>query len=258
MSYSFNTSIFMQNFQEFYYEVLRQKEKALRVFENDIASEKNAHIEKEIQGIQKKLHTILEKQSIQASKNTSGITASFFRDAQYVMVALADEVFLNLEWVGVNLWKKALLEKQVFQTQVAGEQFFRRLDLLLTSNEPSRPELAQIYLTALSLGFKGQYNEEKDHEKIEKYRDQLYHLIKGKRNELYYPGRKRLFEAPYDHTMAEQPGPGLPDIKNWITTFASVAIIYVFISYVVWHKLAFEMGDALHEIYKQLQQSPMV
>jgi type VI secretion system protein ImpK len=258
MLYDFNTSIFMQNFQEFYYEVLRQKERSLRLFEDDLAAEKTSHVEKEIQEIQKKLHTILEKHSLQASKNTSGITASYFRDAQYVMVALADEVFLNLEWSGASIWKKSLLERQVFQTQVAGEQFFKRLDVLLESNEPTRPDLAQIYLTALALGFKGQYNEQKDQEKIDKYREQLYLLLKGKRNELYFPGRPRLFDAPYDHTITEQPGRGLPDIKTWVSTFASVVVVYVFISYVVWHKLAFEMGDTLNEIYRQLQQSPLV
>lgn len=258
MLYDFNTSIFMQNFQEFYYEVLRQKEKALRLFEHDLPDEKTAHIEKEIRDIQKKLHTILERHSIQASKNTSGITASYFRDAQYVMVALADEVFLNIEWAGASLWKKSLLERQVFQTQIAGEQFFKRLDVLLSSNEPTRPDLAQIYLTALSLGFKGQYNEDKDQEKLDHYRDELYILLKGKKNELYYPGRKKLFEAPYDHTISEQPGRGLPDIKTWVSTLASVVVVYVFISYIVWHKLAFEMGDTLNEIYRQLQQSPVI
>lgn len=258
MLYNFNTSIFMQNFQEFYYEVLRQKEKALRTFESDVTEEKNNHLETAVQEIQKNLHHILESHSMQASKNTAGITASYFRDAQYVMVALVDEIFLNMEWVGARVWRRSLLEGQVFQTQIAGEQFFNRLETLLNSNDPTRPELAQVYLTALSLGFKGRYNEAADEEKIDQYREKLYVLIKGKRNELYYPGRKRLSEEPYSYTMTEQPGRGLPDLKVWISTLASVVVVYVFISYVIWHNLAHEMGDALSEIYQQLQQSQMV
>ncbi|MBP9752237.1 MAG: DotU family type IV/VI secretion system protein [Proteobacteria bacterium] len=256
MIYTFNTSIFVQNFQEFYYEVLRQKEKALRTFENEVGPNEDAnHIESVIQEIQKKLHQVLEVHSLQASKNTSGITASYFRDAQYVMVSLADEVFLNMEWSGTKVWRKILLEGQVFQTQVAGEQFFKRLDALLQSSDPARSELAQVYLTALSLGFKGRYNEGTDQEQLNWYRDQLYLLIKGRHNDLYYPGKQRLNEDPYSCTISEHPGKGLPDLKTWVSTLLSVLVVYVFISYIVWHKLASEMNVALNEIYRQLQKS---
>lgn len=255
MLYTFNTSIFMQNFQEFYYEVLRQKEKALRTFETDISSVDTTHqIETSVQEIQKKLHQVLESQSLKASKNTGGITASYFRDAQYVMVSLADEVFLNIDWPGAKTWRKSLLEGQVFQTQIAGEHFFKKLDMLLQSNDPTRGELGQIYLIALSLGFKGRFNEASDQEQLDWYRDQLYVLMRGRHNEFYYPGRVRLSEDPYSYTITEQPGRGLPDLKTWISTFLSILVVYVFISYVVWHKLSSEMGDALSEIYKQLQR----
>lgn len=248
MKFSFKTSIFMENFQEFYYEVLRQKERAFRTFEDDLENE--SKIEEVIKDIQKKLHQILEKQSLQASKGMGGITASYFRDAQYVMVALADEVFLNMEWPGARTWRKSLMEAQIFQTQIAGEQFFKRLDLLLASNDPSKGELGQIYLITLSLGFKGRFSEMEEQEKLEWYRDQLFVIIKGTHNELHYPGRKRLWEDSYDYTMTEAPGRGLPDLKIWVSTFVSVFALYIFTSYVVWHKLASEMGDALNEIYR--------
>lgn len=257
MLYSFSTSIFMQNFQTFYYEVLRQKEKALRTLEGD-AQEVTQHVEAVVQEIQKKLHQVLEAQSLQASKNIGGITASYFRDSQYVMVALADEIFINMEWVGSRIWRKNLMEGQVFQTQIAGEQFYKRLDLLLQSNDPTRGELAQVYLTALSLGFKGRFNEAKDQEQLDWYRDQLYVLMKGRHNELFYPGRPRLHEEPYACTISEQPGKGLPDLRSWVSTFLSALVVYVFISYIVWHKLASEMDGVLNEIYRQLQQSPMI
>lgn len=243
----------MENFQEFYYEVLRQKEKAFRTFEEETGGDvHDAKIEEVVKDIQKKLHAILENQALQASKGMGGITASYFRDAQYVMVALADEVFLTMDWVGARVWRKSLMEAQIFQTQIAGEQFFKRLDLLLSSNDPSKGELGQIYLIALSLGFKGRFTDGQDQEKLEWYRDQLFVLIKGRHNELSYPGRKRLWEDGYDYTLTEAPGKGLPDLKVWVSTFAAVLALYVFISYMVWHKLASEMGSALSEIYRNI------
>ncbi|CAO4841665.1 MAG: hypothetical protein FADNKDHG_01092 [Holosporales bacterium] len=247
----------MQNFQMFYYEVLRQKEKAFRTFENE-EQETTTYVESIVQEIQKKLHHVLEAQSLQATKNIGGITASYFRDSQYVMVALADEIFINMEWAGSRIWRKNLLEGQVFQTQIAGEQFYKRLDLLLQSNDPTRCELGQVYLTALSLGFKGRFNEGKDQEQLDWYKDQLFVLMKGRHNELFYPGRPRLNDDPYAYTISEQPGKGLPDLRSWISTFMSVMVVYIFISYMVWHNLASEMGSVLNEIYRQLQQSPMI
>ena len=258
MQYSFKTSIFMQNFQTFYYEVLRQKEKALRTFEENVGKETTEALDNTVTEIQKKLHDVLESQSLQASKGIGGTTASYFRDAQYVMIALADETFLTMDWAGAKAWRKALMEAQIFKTQIAGEQLFKRLDLLLKSNEPSRSELAQVYLMALSMGFKGRYTEIDDQEQLDWYRDQLYVMIKGRRNELHYPGRERLWEDPYDYTISESPGKGLPDLKVWVSTFVSIFAVYIFISYVVWHKLASEMGDALGEIYRYSQQHTIV
>ncbi|MDP2193318.1 MAG: DotU family type IV/VI secretion system protein, partial [Alphaproteobacteria bacterium] len=162
MEYAFKTSIFMQNFQEFYYEVLRQKEKALRTFEHSVGEQSEQILETTVTDIQKKLHEVLEKQAIQASKGIGGTTASYFRDAQYIMVALADETFLMMDWPGAKAWRKALMEAQIFQTQVAGEQFFKRLDVLLSSSDPARSELGQVYLMALSMGFRGRYTEKED------------------------------------------------------------------------------------------------
>lgn len=259
MQYYATTSILNQNFQEFYYEVLRQKERALRITEPDILNGENTQaLEDMVAAMQKKLHYILERQSLQASRSASGMGASHFRDAQYVMVALADELFLSLNWPGAKYWQKRLMEAQIFETQVAGEQFFKRLEGLLAATDPTKADLANIYMMAISLGFKGRYSDFNDHEKLDWYRDQLFLILENRQNDLFYPGRPRLVSDVYDHTLSEPPGRGLPDLKVWMTSIASVVLVYIFVSYVVWYKLSSEMQEALNVIFEQSKQSPML
>ena len=83
--------------------------------------------------------------------------SEFYREAQYVMAALADEVFLQLDWEGRNYWLSNLIESQIFQTHISGELFFQRLDRILQERDPALRELAAVYFMALSMGFRGRY-----------------------------------------------------------------------------------------------------
>ena len=100
------------------------------------------------------------------------------RDAQYVMAALADEVFLHaLEWEGKAAWRDTLIEERLFKTYVAGERFFVRLDELLARDDPSRRSLASIYLMALAAGFKGKYSGGDEGRAIADYKNRLRVLL---------------------------------------------------------------------------------
>ena len=58
-----------------------------------------------------------------------GIRPDNYLDAQYVMAATADEVFLNIPWDGRPYWTDNLLESSLFESHVAGERLFRKLDI---------------------------------------------------------------------------------------------------------------------------------
>ena len=72
------------------------------------------------------------------------------------MAALADEIFLYLDWPGREAWRANLLEFKLFQSYRAGEEIFRRIEALLRTRDPADSELAKIYLMAIALGFRGQ------------------------------------------------------------------------------------------------------
>ena len=260
MQFTTENSPLLQSFQIFYYELLRQKEKALRITEPDTVFDDSAQEGElsSVEGIQKKMRALLEEQAYKMGRIVGGAGASQIRDAQYLMAILTDEVFLTLIWPGVNQWKKSLLEAQIFETQIAGEAFFKKLDMLLESTDPTRSELALLYFLTLSLGFRGKYRDQDDKEAIKWYLDQLYAVINHRPPHLFRPGRAHLLDQPYDHTLLEPPGRGLPDLKTWGICIAGIFTVYVFITYVVWYKLASEMHEALNLIFEQTRQSPPI
>jgi len=120
----------MQNFQEFYREVLIQKEKALRTldvqnFSIDI-DESKAELEQITDRIQARFREMFERFSLNAQNQVGEFAISHFQEALYIMVSLVDEVFLSFAWPGQKRWENHLIEAQIFHTQVAGEQFYKK------------------------------------------------------------------------------------------------------------------------------------
>lgn len=260
MQFTTNNSLLLQNFQTFYYELLRQKEKALRMSEPDmIFDETDSNQDMGLADhIQKKMRSLIEELTFKTSRTVGALGANQIRDAQYIMVALTDEIFLNINWPGAKQWQKSLLEAQMFETQIAGELFFKKLDTLLESNDPTRGELALLYFLALSLGFKGKYKDHEDREAVKWYLDHLYTVINQRSAHLFRPGRPYLIEQCYDYTLSEPPGRGLPDVRVWSICIASIVALYIFVTYIVWYKLASEMHETLNLIFEQTKQSPLI
>lgn len=264
MQFTTNNSPLLQNFQTFYYELLRQKEKALRMSEPDMVFDETSPDTASNQEmgladtIQKKMRSLIEELTFKANRSIGGMGATQIRDAQYIMVVLTDEIFLGINWPGAKQWQKSLLEAQIFETQIAGELFFKKLDALLESNDSTRGELALLYFLTLSLGFKGKYKDHGDREAMKWYLEQLYTAINQRPTHLFRPGRPYLIEQCYDYTLSEPPGRGLPDVRVWSMCIASIITLYIFITYIVWYKLASEMHEALNLIFEQTRQNPLI
>lgn len=268
-------SFLIHNFQEFYHEVLRQKARALRELTLDqaldeigkkpdaeaeespeaAAEDKLPQIQNLVADIQAKLRERLEHQSIKATQEVGEFAVSNFREAEYLMAALADEVFIYLRWEGQKQWERNILEAQLFHTSIAGEQFFEKLEHLIQTNDPMRRDLAVLYLLVLGLGFRGRYRDVDDAGKLEWYRQQLLQVINGHGSRLYNPNmQERLVEQCYDHTVADAPAKGLPDVKFWLILFAVTVVIYLMITYGLWYKIVKDMDQAVNAILHQAQE----
>jgi type IV/VI secretion system ImpK/VasF family protein len=270
MTLNTNESAVIHGFQAFYYELLRQKEKALSLFftsEQLSPSETtgddgvdNLKKKNEVEGcvveIQKKLLTVIVEitnDMLLKSRSSPKITA----DAKYVMTIFVDEIFLNLKWEGAKIWRFFLLERQLFQTEVSGDKFFSMVDEITT--DQTNEEMAFLYLMTLSLGFKGKYRDIEDSdEHLSWYKNRLYSMLHNKPTKLFFPGRSHMIESCYEHTCTENGNSYLPDVRFWSWCIISIAFLYIIISYCVWDNITGEIKDILNKITEQVKQGPLI
>lgn len=184
-----------------------------------------------------RLTSLFERQEAHAWRFGGTYGAEFYKEAQYVMVALADEVFLNTEWEGRSHWVSNLLETKIFQTHAAGELFFQKLERLLLDRDPVYRDLGAVYLMALSLGFKGKYRGgHDDAARLLEYRRQLFEFVFRREPDLTDETR-RLFPETYFHTIRDEQKRRLPNPRAWVILLVAVLAAYVAITHAIWLNL---------------------
>lgn len=257
MSFNASGSAVVHCFQAFYYELLRQKERALSLYLSSNNKINNDKYDKEIEGlivtIQKRLINTIE-----TINNTlieqSRLSSNNIRDVKYIITILADETFINLNWEGTEIWKLYLLEKNLFKTEIAGDKFFDMADIAL--NDLNNEEMAFMYLIALSLGFKGKYRDvENSEEYLNWYKSKLYSIIHFNKERLFYPGRQHLINSCYEYTCSEGTDKMLPDTNYWIVTIVGIIILYIVISYIIWFNITGDINETIRHMYSQVHAS---
>ena len=93
--------------------------------------------------------------AMQTRARDAGIPPEDARDAMFPILALLDEILVQVPWSGQNQWRSQTLQFQHFKENSAGESFFARVDALL--RQPHRAHVLLIYFYVLALGFHGRY-----------------------------------------------------------------------------------------------------
>lgn len=218
---------------------------------NAPASHRKAALPEEIIN---RLLTLLNSQSIDAIRYGGEFAGKYYKEAEFIMAALADEIFLHLDWSGKEYWEKNLLESRLYGTHSAGETFFERLDLFLQNRDPSRADLAMLYLLALGLGFKGKYRNHQDPKKLNQYRRELFIFINHRDPTLYELGT-RIFPDAYAHTIDTGKVRKLDDINQWLRIYAGIGLGMLLASYVVWSAATsstYRLSNNIMEIAEEL------
>jgi type VI secretion system protein ImpK len=182
-----------------------------------------------VTGVWQQLLSLLERQSLEAGRG-GAFAYEVYREAQYVMAALADEIFLHLDWEGKQSWP--LLESRLFQTHIAGEEVFARIDRLLMRRDPFYLDLAAVYFMALSLGFQGKYRGVEDHPPLE-YRRQLFRMI-YRRDPKLFATTGPLFPQTYQNTLDKSEVKKLPAQWLWLWLVVLVLGMWIGISQLAW------------------------
>lgn len=200
---------------------------------------------------------LFRRNALQILRAAGKPTDNYF-EAQYVMAAFADDVFIHLDWEGKRAWLSNLLESTLFQTHTAGEKFFEKLDHLLRIQDPADRSLAAVYLNALSLGFRGKYHGLNDHGRLRRYRQELFAFIFGHPADLTNK-TKVAFPDSYVQNLRKEERKKLTNPRVWLAVLAVVLVTYLGVSHGIWMKLTSRIERAnqqIVELEKRLDSLP--
>jgi len=203
------------------------------------------------------LITLFRRNAVQVMRAAGNPTDNYF-EAQYVMAAFADEIFIHLDWEGRRAWTSNLLETALFQSHVAGEMFFDKLDQLLRERDPAQKSLAGVYFAALALGFRGKYHGLNDHGKLRRYRQELFAFVFRQPPDLMNEA-KVAFPDSYAKNLRNEERKKLTNPRVWLVVFAAVLVIYIAGSHGVWLSLTSRIesvNQRIVEIEKRLETMP--
>jgi type VI secretion system protein ImpK len=243
-------SFLLTQFREFYQEVIRLKQtvrcnswtpSAERLSDPDQTRSETANT------VWQRLLSVLERQALAPRWNGNDYGAEFFREAQYAMAVLADEIFLQLDWEGKEPWKSNLLESKLFHTHVAGELFFQKVDKMLQSRDPVYTDLAAVYLIALGLGFRGKFRGLDGGAQLDRYRRRLFTFICQRYPGLHHEAR-HLFPQAYAYILDQGGDSRLRDPRKWMATLAGLIVTLGVVSHALWIYLTTDVARVIQQI----------
>ena len=194
--------------------------------------------------IRARLLAVLKAQEAASTRAAHGAALQAWRDAQFLMAALADDVFVRLDWQGAGWWLWNPLETALYGTRSAGARVFERIDQLTAAGDPAHRELAAVYLAALAVGFEGQYAGAADRAPLDDCRRRLRVFIFGDREPLQGP----LVAQCYAHTDVSGRGPLLRSARVWWWAALVVLAAWLAASSVAWRRATEPIGASAARI----------
>ncbi len=192
-----------------------------------------------------RLQAVLERQSIEVARTGIDFLIADYREVQYVLAALADDIFLHdVSWEGRDAWNENILEYRLFRSRFAGTRVFDTIGSIIRSGDGRRAAVAEVYLMALHLGFRGRYRENPDETPRREYMRQLFIFINGRPPELEEPDRLLAPEA-YAHTAAERSDRKLGLSLDWPWVGLGLITAAVAASAVVWLAVTASLDSAV-------------
>lgn len=217
-------------FGEFYGEIVRLK----RIVTAPVAvSAGNAAGAVGAEVVRQKLRDILEDQGKELGKGLPEHAVRVLEEAQYVMVAMADEVFLHINWPGREQWFQKPLEMHVFGTHDSGERIFLRLDQIFENRASASTDLLMVYMTALALGFKGRYAMGGAKSAPDEYRRRISNALASSGEDWVLPSKALCPEA-LAHTETKPSRELLPSLRRGLYAFVIVLVAWLVVGQIIW------------------------
>jgi type IV/VI secretion system ImpK/VasF family protein len=246
----------LAKFRAFYNEIIREKHQKSDVISGfataivSAAPSEMADPEFAAQLLSKRLSEMLELQAAE-SNWTGGDAAKYYPEAQYAMVALADETFATMDWPGRPSWHKYMLEPRMYGTRGADIEFFKRIDKLLKDNpnpEKGARDLARVYLLVIASGFRGKFRIPKVRRPLAEYRRRLYEFSHRADPLDLYGRDRRIFPEAVEHTLASRAVGRFTSRQRWIAAVLVLLVLYLGISHYAWSRMTIELKDVMSRI----------
>jgi type VI secretion system protein ImpK len=86
----------------------------------------------------------------------AGFAPEMIELVKYALVATLDETVLSIPGEARDFWITNPMQLEIFGDNIAGEEFYRKLDQLMQAPDENR-SILEIYYLCLCLGFQGRY-----------------------------------------------------------------------------------------------------
>jgi type IV/VI secretion system ImpK/VasF family protein len=250
----------LAKFRSFYNEVIRdkhQKSDVISGFATAVMGAGGAASESDpefaAQLLSKRLSEMLELQAAE-SNWTGGDAAKYYPEAQYAMVALADETFATIDWPGRASWHKYMLEPKMYGTRGADIEFFKRIDRLLKEapDDKGARDLARLYLMVIASGYRGKFRIPKVRRPLAEYRRRLYEYSHQTDPLELYARDRRVFPQAAAHTLVSRSVGRFTAAQKWIAVVLILAVLYIGISHYAWTSVSAEVRDVTSRIQSSI------
>ena len=204
--------------------------------------------------VNKSLQKLIDVQEMELMRKGSRSEQNRFKDAKYLKAAVADELLLTKEWPGQKFFTDYLVETSIFGTSIAGEKIFDEIDQILESPPGREPEIEQLYLFALAIGFEGKYKGYNSEKEISHFLNELFSHITRREPEL---GPKKidneiqsrlLTEQPYQHTISNIKPVKIFRVSKQSVIFLISFLILLILSQLLWVWFSSPLRDSLNQI----------
>lgn len=214
-----------KQFRAFYDEIVKARDRT--------ADSRETDPDLVAQSLARHLENLLELQSLESRRDSTRFELENVADARYLKAALADEILLHTPWIGRERWTAHLLESSLFRTNIAGDLVFSRIEELLSGREPSKRDIARLYLFALALGFQGKYRGSSEEARLLGYREELFQFVYQRPAD--FSGRDRaVSERAYASTLSHIAPRKLPTLSRWTVLFLLSAATLLAVSELLW------------------------
>jgi len=250
------TPFVLAKFRTFYNEIIRDKHQKSDVISGfatavmgSAGATDSSDPEFAAQLLSKRLSEMLELQAAE-SNWTGGDAAKYYPEAQYAMVALADETFATTDWPGRPSWHKYMLEPRMYGTRGAELEFFKRIDKLLKEapQEKGARDLARLYLMVIASGFRGKFRVPNVRRPLAEYRRRLYEYAHQQDPLALYERDRRILPEAADHTLASRAVGRFTSAQKWIAAVLILMVLYIGISHFAWTRLSADLKDIMSRI----------